>query len=99
MDMLSALGNEVLGLPGYFQDFPGSGKDLSGDKERNQLFADFPEIHIATHEKVFMAAIGIAQGVGVVFENKDFTGKPFFTQAFFRDGQATFQDSLSGFIV
>ncbi len=74
MDMLRALGNEVLRLPGYFQYFPCPRKNLTSDEKGDKLFADFPEIHIPAHEEIFMAAVGVAEGIRIVFEDEDFAG-------------------------
>src|SRR5680860_1277765 len=86
MDMLRALGDEKLRLPGYFEYFPGSRKNLPSDEKGDELFADFPEVHIPAHEEIFMAAVGIAEGIRIVLKNKDFAGQPFFAQAFFGNG-------------
>ncbi len=79
MDMLCTLGDEKLGFSGDLEDFPGSRKNLTGDEKGNELFTDFPEIHVPAHKKVFMATVGIAERIGIVFENENFTGKALFS--------------------
>ena len=46
-----------------------------------------------------MAAIRVAEGIRIVFENEDLAGQSLFAQAFFGNGQTTFQDPLAGFVV
>ncbi|GJL58960.1 MAG: hypothetical protein NPIRA03_18170 [Nitrospirales bacterium] len=99
MDMLRPLGDKILGSSGYFQYFSGPGENLTSDEKGDELFADFPEIDITAHEEVFMAAIRVAEGIGIVFENKDLARQSFLAQALLGNRQATFQDPLTGFIV
>jgi len=79
VDMLSALGDEELGLPRHLENFSGSRKNLTSYEKRDELFTDFPKVHIPAHEEIFMAAVGIAEGIRIVLEYEDFAGKPFFT--------------------
>ena len=99
MNMLGSLGNEIVGFPGYFEDFSRSRKNLSGDEEGDQLFADLPKIHISPHEKIFMAPIGIPERIRIIFKNEDITGQAFFPESVLGDGKTTFQNAFSGFVV
>ena len=67
MNMLSPLGNEKLRPSRDLEDFAGARKHLSGDEERDQLFRHFPKVDVPPHQEVFVASIGIAERVGVVF--------------------------------
>ncbi len=73
MDVLRPLRDEKLRLPGDLEHFAGAAIDLSGDEKRNQLLGHLPKIDVAAHEKVFMTSVRIAQRIGVVFENVDFS--------------------------
>lgn len=99
MDMLSTLGDEELGPSRHLENFSGSRKNLTSHEKGDELLTDFPKVHIPAHEEIFMAAVGIAEGIRIVLEYEDVAGKPFFTQAFLGDGEATFQNALAGFVV
>lgn len=49
----------------------GTGVQLAGDKERQQLMFDGLQRHEAADQVVFVAAEGVAGGVDVVFEHVD----------------------------
>ena len=74
MNMLGPLRNEIVRLPGDLKHFSGSGKNLSGDEEGDELFADLPKIHVSSHQEIFVAPVGVSQGIGIVFKNEDVTG-------------------------
>ena len=87
------------GFPDTFSTLPAPDVDLPGDEKGNQLLGDLPEIHVAAHEKVFMASIGVPQRIGIVLENVDFSRQSFFAQSFFRRRQTGFQQPLAGFVM
>ena len=49
----------------------GTGVQLAGDEERQQLVFDGLQRHEAADQVVFVAAEGVAGGVDVVFEHMD----------------------------
>ena len=99
MNVLRALRDEVLRFAGYLQDLSRSAIDLPRDEEGNELFRDFPKIDVSAHEEVFMAPVGIAERVRIVLENVYFPGQTFFPQSLFSRRQASFKQSLTGFIM
>ena len=99
MNVLRALRDEVLRFAGYLQDLSRSAIDLPRDEEGNELLRDFPKIDVAAHEEVFMAPVGIAERVRIVLENVYFPGQTFFPQSLFSRRQASFKQSLTGFIM
>ena len=72
MDMLGSLRNEVLRLARHLQHLSRAGIDLARHKERDELFGHLPEIHIPSHQIIFVAAVGISQRVRVVLEDVNF---------------------------
>src|SRR6185437_903978 len=97
--MLRALRDEILRLPGYFQYLSSPAEHLPGYEKWNQLFGDFPEIDIAPHEEVFMASVGIPQGIRISLKNIDFSRQPFLSKPLLRCRQTGFQQALARFIV
>ena len=88
VDVLGALGQKKVGLAGHLEDFSGTRKDLPGYEERDKLLGHLPEVQIPSHEIIFMAAIGIAHGVRVVFEDINVSFQTFLPQPLFSNGQA-----------
>ena len=99
MDVLGALGDEKLGLPRDLEHLARATVDLPGDEEGNELLGHLPEIHVTAHEKVFVTPVGVAQRIGVVCENVDFSRQPLFAQPFFRRRQTGLQQALAGLVM
>ena len=99
MNMLGSLRKEIVRFARDPENLTGARKNLSRYEKRNELFGDFPKINVTLHQKVFMAPVGIPQGIRVIFENIDVAGEPFFSEALFGYGQTGFEDSLSSFFM
>ena len=99
MNVLCPLGQAELGLAGQLQYLARASEYLPGDKERDQLFGDFPKVHVPAHQKILVTAVGVAERIGVVLEDIDLTGEAFFAQAFLGGRQARFEQALTRLVV
>ncbi len=69
-DMLGALRDVKHRASAGAKHLAGPGKDLAGHQERDQLLRHIVEIRGAIGEIIFVAAVGIADEVRVVFEDR-----------------------------
>ena len=88
-------GGAVRGL----QDLAGTGDQLAGHEERDQDFREPGEFPAARDEVVFVAAVGVPGGIGVVLEQVDRAVEALGREPFLRLVHEVVQDQFAGAVM
>ena len=97
--MLRPLRNVIHRAPPSAKYFTGPRKNLSRHQERDELFSHVVEIGAAVRQIIFVAAVRVADKIGIVFEDRQLTLKTFLMHLVLRIIEQVFQNPLTGLVV
>ena len=92
---LDAVVHAVLGL----EHLARAGVDLARHQERDQLLGEVVEVDVAVDEVVLVAAVAVADEVGVVLEDRELPGDALLADLLLRVDLQVFEDPLAGLVV
>ena len=97
--MIGALAHAVARPARGAEDFPSSRDDLARNQEGDKSLSESKKIRGPVDEKVLVATVGIARGVGVVLEQIDVASDALFSKSLLGIHTEPFQDPLPRTIV
>ena len=97
--MIGTLAHAVARPARGAEDFSGSCEDLARNEEGDESLGESKEIRGPVNEKVLVATVGIARGVGVVLEQIDVAGDALLAESLLGIHTQPFQDPLPRTIV